>query len=388
MSLEMWKQQIKQRLDASVEDILGIFEQAVAEYKQELSSLKADVQQMMLISEGAPEELGTSADQQDPEYFNIKNEQEELWTSLEGEQLHRKEETDNAESFTAEDGKPEFSQLHPDRAVPTSSSGDQVTAATGRGAKTIWNQDLNTAEDDLNSSETDVSEDYQDEQDADDSDSGQKTGDADMRTSGAPESDDFFSCSECGKQFVHKGSLQRHMTSHSVLRVSSCFNKEKTYRVRKTVDPCREVQTSPKLFRYDDRGERFTVKTNLNGHSKIYMEQKPFACDVCEQRFKSKANLSRHMRTHTGQKPFGCDVCGQRFRDDTNLDRHMRSHTGEKPFMCDVCGRGFKDKSTLGRHMRIHTGQKPFGCYVCGRTFSQKTHLNRHMSIHTRPSVL
>lgn len=37
----MWKQQIKQRLDASVEEILDIFEQTVAEYKQELSRLKA-----------------------------------------------------------------------------------------------------------------------------------------------------------------------------------------------------------------------------------------------------------------------------------------------------------------------------------------------------------
>lgn len=37
----MWKQQIKQRLDASVEEILGIFEQTVAEYKQELSRLKS-----------------------------------------------------------------------------------------------------------------------------------------------------------------------------------------------------------------------------------------------------------------------------------------------------------------------------------------------------------
>ncbi|XP_037535797.1 uncharacterized protein LOC119412834 [Nematolebias whitei] len=219
----MWKQQIKQRLDASVEEILGIFEQTVAEYKQELSRLKADVQQMMLENEEAHEEWRTG--QQDPKRLNVKKKAEELWTSLEGEQLSRKEETDAAMfPVTAvvskrEDDKGElkFSQVRQDqveyRDLPTSSSDDQMTVGTGGegcgGAETTRNPDLNTHDDDFSSSETEVSDDYQDDKDGDNSDSelqhfsdsGPKTENKDEE-SGAPESgvnivSTSFSCSEC-----------------------------------------------------------------------------------------------------------------------------------------------------------------------------------------------
>uniref|UniRef100_A0A3Q3BBY8 C2H2-type domain-containing protein n=1 Tax=Kryptolebias marmoratus TaxID=37003 RepID=A0A3Q3BBY8_KRYMA len=334
-------------------------------------------------------EQRAGADQQDPEHLIIKEEQEELWTSSEGEQLSRKEEF--GFQYPA---VPLKSDDDDDQDLPTSSSDDQMTAAAGGGAGTTWTPALNTHEDDFNSSETEVSEDYQGDRDGDNSDSQLKhSSDSGPKTeNGAPGSGGNavhkpFSCSVCSEQFLHKQSLQMHVRSHSATKTSSCFINEKHRRVKKNVDSCRDVRTSPTPFPYDDCDERFTVKPNLSRHENICMDQKSFGCDACEQRFRTKANLRRHMRTHTGQKPFSCDICGQRFRDDTNLNRHMRIHTGEKPFSCDVCARAFKDKSTLGRHVRIHTGYKPFGCDVCGRRFSQKSHLNRHMRVHTRQNV-
>nr|XP_054593058.1 uncharacterized protein LOC107372741 isoform X5 [Nothobranchius furzeri] len=125
------------------------------------------VQQMVQVKED-PEEQSAGVEQQDPEHLHIKEENEELWTSLTGEHLHLKEETDSAwfqfsaVSIKSEDDeeKPVVSQLHQqeieDKDVPTSSSSDQLTAETGGGAGTSRNPDLNPHEQTSDSSETEV----------------------------------------------------------------------------------------------------------------------------------------------------------------------------------------------------------------------------------------
>ncbi|XP_070398424.1 uncharacterized protein [Nothobranchius furzeri] len=164
--------------------------------------MDTDVQQLVLVKEEDPEEQSAGVDQQDPEHLHIKEEQEELWTSLEGEHLCLKEETEavgfpvTAVSIKSEDDeeKPLVSQLHQqqieDRDVPTSSSAYQMTAETGGGAGTSRNPDLNPHEQTSDSSETEVSGDDEDDDDDDDdddgvnldselSDSGSETGDED-----------------------------------------------------------------------------------------------------------------------------------------------------------------------------------------------------------------
>ncbi|XP_017261174.1 zinc finger X-chromosomal protein isoform X6 [Kryptolebias marmoratus] len=371
----------------------------------------ADVQ-MVQIKEEAPEEQRPDVDQQDPEPLHIKEEEEELWTSLEGEQLSVKEETDATSfSFPAvplksedDEEKPLFSQLHQVevRDLPSSSSAEHMEAATGGescgGAETTRHTYLNTHEDDSDSSETEVSED--DEEEDDDvnnpdsqlnhfSDSGSKTEDSDedWEESRAPESgvntvNKCFSCSECGKQYVNNRSLQRHLTSHSVVRSSNCLVKRKPFKMKKIVDSHRKFHKSPNLFRCDDCDKKFTTKANLDRHMRIHTGEKPFGCDVCGRRFIEKGDLNVHMRVHTGEKPFGCEVCGQSFGQRGNLTIHMRIHTGHKPYGCEVCGQRFGQKGNLKTHMRLHTGQKPFACDVCGRSFNQKEQLNAHVRIH------
>ncbi|XP_047211218.1 uncharacterized protein LOC124861468 [Girardinichthys multiradiatus] len=53
------------------------------------------------VKEEAPEEQSPDVDQQEPKPLQIKEEQEELWTSQEGEQLNVKEETDTRFPLTA-----------------------------------------------------------------------------------------------------------------------------------------------------------------------------------------------------------------------------------------------------------------------------------------------
>ncbi|XP_030266980.1 zinc finger protein 510-like isoform X4 [Sparus aurata] len=99
----------KQRLTAAAEEIFELFERTIAEYEEELCRQRklldavlqpqvqlhrTDVQQLLGSKEAVPLEQ-SSLDQEDPpELPHIKEEQEELWTRQEGEQLPGLEEAD------------------------------------------------------------------------------------------------------------------------------------------------------------------------------------------------------------------------------------------------------------------------------------------------------
>nr|XP_054590677.1 zinc finger protein 239-like [Nothobranchius furzeri]XP_054590678.1 zinc finger protein 239-like [Nothobranchius furzeri]XP_054590679.1 zinc finger protein 239-like [Nothobranchius furzeri] len=326
---------------------------------------------MALVKED-PEEQ-SDVDQQNPEHLHIKEEEEELCTSLEGEQLHLEQETDavrfpfTAVSIKSEDDaeKPVLSQLHhqqiEDRDVPTSSSDDQMTAGTGGEGETSRNSDLNPHE---QTSDSDLSDFWPE--------------------SGGRDNDSIFSCPECGKQFFQKWSLQTHLRvmGHSAISSSDCL-VNKCDGVKQPVDSRRKAQTELKLFSCDDCGKRFGTKSNLNSHMNVHTGQKRFACELCGQRFSHKTSLNRHLRVHTGQKPFACGHCGQRFSRKTTLNTHRRVHTGQKPFACGHCGQRFSQRAHLNSHIRVHTGHKPFACSHCGKRFSRKSLLNGHIRVHT-----
>ncbi|XP_032363702.1 golgin subfamily A member 6-like protein 22 [Etheostoma spectabile] len=118
--VQMLRALVEQRLTAAAEEIFGLFERTIAEYEEELCRSKeenerqrelldavfnpqlrvhrADVEQLMVVKEEVPpkqQECSSSVDQQEPESPpHIKEEQEELWSSQEGEQLQGLEEAD------------------------------------------------------------------------------------------------------------------------------------------------------------------------------------------------------------------------------------------------------------------------------------------------------
>ncbi|XP_038592408.1 uncharacterized protein LOC119916457 isoform X2 [Micropterus salmoides] len=380
----------------------------------------ADVQQLLVIKEETPPEWSPSLDQEDPEPLHIKEEQEELWTNQEGEQLNGLEVADITRfPFTAvtvksedEEEKPQSPQLHQSQtednreAEPSaSSSATQIKTETDGGSEPAGNLDPDshlqpdTAE---KASDTEVSDnDWQEplsdsEAESEDSDNGWKktrapeSGVNALKYKEAPVSDAgcnagkrSFSCFECGKQYHLKGSLQRHMKCHSGKRSSSRLVNKKCFRVKENVDSQMRVHTGEKRFGCDVCGKRFTLLGNLNTHMRVHTGEKPFGCDLCGKRFTQQGTLIKHMRVHTGEKPFGCDVCGKRFTQQGHLKKHMRGHTGEKLFGCDVCRMRFKEQGNLKKHMRIHTGEKLFGCDVCGTRFTEQGNLKRHMRVHT-----
>uniref|UniRef100_A0A8C9Z0M5 C2H2-type domain-containing protein n=1 Tax=Sander lucioperca TaxID=283035 RepID=A0A8C9Z0M5_SANLU len=396
---------VNQRLTAAAEEICELFVRTIAEYEEELVFRskenqrqqklldaavcnpevrlhRADVQQLLVVEEDVPpeqQEWSSSLDQEDPEPPYIKEEQEELWTSQEGEQLQGLEEADIKFPFTSvpvkseedDEEKAQSSQLHANQTEKNREA--ERTGADGEdwgGPEPARNSDPDsplqpaTHEKTANSSEYET-DDRGDWEETEEPQSGlnflhnnevsvsdveplqKRTG---VQTGGKP-----FCCSVCGKRFFLKKTLTAHMRLHSEGNHFTC-------------PVCKLVSSN---------------RSTLVKHMRIHTGEKPFICSLCSKQFAQKGHLRRHLSVHTGDKPFSCSVCSKTFTQKGNLKKHMAIHTGEKPFSCSFCSKSFTQKGNLKQHLAVHTGEKPFSCSVCGERFTQKGHLKQHVSIHT-----
>ncbi len=90
-----------------------------------------------------------------------------------------------------------------------------------------------------------------------------------------------------------------------------------------------------KSFTCTQCGKSFTRKTSLDHHMRIHSEEKPYTCDQCGRSFTHSANLKDHMNIHTREKPYKCSHCDKRFSWSGYLKTHERIHTGDKPYVGD-----------------------------------------------------
>ncbi|XP_077341405.1 uncharacterized protein LOC143986872 [Lithobates pipiens] len=192
-----------------------------------------------------------------------------------------------------------------------------------------------------------------------------------------------YSCLECGKCFTHKSSLYKHQRSHTEEKPHSCPECGKCFSRMSSLSIHRTSHTGEKPNSCPECGKCYSRASSLYRHQRSHTGEKPYSCPECGKCFSRMSSLYRHQRSHTGEKPYSCAECGKCFSQKTHLYRHQRSHTGERPFSCPECGKCFSQNSYLVRHQRSHTGEKPYSCTECGKCFSQKSSLYTHQRSHT-----
>ncbi|XP_008294026.1 zinc finger protein 568-like [Stegastes partitus] len=344
---------INERLTAAAEEIFTEFEKTIVQYEEEIDRQRrlldniwkpqitihtTDSQQKHVCKNEkvlADQERNSSLDQEDPEPsqmkeeqeqpytsvhrecpegLQIKEEQEELCTSLEREQLVLKQETDIC------------------MVTPTYKESDHSEPETNS--------------DQLLSHSSPVAE-SRDQQGSKYADSG------------------------TARNAALMPKTRHHRNSSNNVDNPPIFKSHgNTYIEKKSV-------------KCDVCGKAFKDNYQMKRHHRIHTGEKPYACNTCGKRFRSSDKLLVHKRTHTGERPYPCKSCGKLFKDASTLKVHIRSHTGEKPYACNICERRFNVISTLKTHMRTHTGERPYFCEICGKSFIQRSNLTVHKRSHT-----
>ncbi|XP_073450324.1 uncharacterized protein [Aquarana catesbeiana] len=192
-----------------------------------------------------------------------------------------------------------------------------------------------------------------------------------------------YSCSECGKCFTQKSSLNSHGRLHIGMKPYSCSQCGKCFNSNSHLLRHQRIHTGEKPYSCSECGKRFTTSTALVNHKRTHTGEKPYLCSECGKCFGACSALIYHKRTHTGEKPYSCSECGKCFTTNSALVYHKRTHEGEKPYSCSECGKCFRESSALINHKRSHTKEKPYSCTECGKCFSRSSTLVNHMRTHT-----
>uniref|UniRef100_A0A3B5LI76 C2H2-type domain-containing protein n=1 Tax=Xiphophorus couchianus TaxID=32473 RepID=A0A3B5LI76_9TELE len=199
------------------------------------------------------------------------------------------------------------------------------------------------------------------------------------------------SCKICGKHLIRKTLLKIHMRIHTGEKPHTCQVCSKSFSFSSHLVRHMRNHTGERPFSCQTCGKSYINRSSLNAHIKDHLGENSFPCGLCNKSFTKSQNLVCHMRLHTGEKPFSCPICGKSYVSKSSLKKHSITHnmvdTGEKLFSCGLCDKSFKNKRGLVRalkeHSRVHLPEKPYPCDLCDKTFAAKINFDRHRRTHT-----
>ncbi|XP_063317299.1 zinc finger protein 260-like [Pelmatolapia mariae] len=365
-------------------------------WKPEIKLHRTDVPQQPFFKEEVHteqqlwnQERSSSLDQEEPEPPQIKEEQEELCSSQEGEQLGLKEEPDTFMVTAAyeerEQNEPESNSNHllSHSSAVAESQNQEGSMDVDSGSNRNRNKSHSNAVDSPTSKIQCNSDKCKKSLECDICGKVFKQNYEMKRHYTVHTGEKPYFCKTCGKGFTQRGALTYHMRIHTGEKPYSCKTCGKMFAYSSDSLKHRRIHTGEKPYPCKTCLKMFACSSSLSIHMRTHTGEKPYHCKTCGKMFASRNYLLKHTRTHTGEKPYLCNSCGKMFACNSSLLKHMRTHTGEKPYTCKTCGKMFRCSSHLLVHIRTHTGERPYHCKTCGKMFMSSSHLLRHMKTHT-----
>ena len=97
-----------------------------------------------------------------------------------------------------------------------------------------------------------------------------------------------------------------------------------------------DCDTGERHYMCSECGRRFMHKSSLNSHQKCFHSEETSACPECGRVVRA-ARMSEHLRSMHRTVLHRCACCYLEFRQQYWLDWHMMCHVGAPPYVCDFC---------------------------------------------------
>ncbi|XP_032420419.1 gastrula zinc finger protein XlCGF48.2-like isoform X3 [Xiphophorus hellerii] len=113
-----------------------------------------------------------------------------------------------------------------------------------------------------------------------------------------------FKCDICGRCYSQQSHFLNHCRTHTGERPFSCQSCGKDFSHISNFYRHKKIHTGERPFSCQSCGKSFSQRSDLNRHKKIHTGERPFSCQTCGKRFIRSGHLNRHKNIHTGEKPF------------------------------------------------------------------------------------
>lgn len=197
--------------------------------------------------------------------------------------------------------------------------------------------------------------------------------------------EEMFTCDCCSKIFKKKYALQRHLETHSNIRVecSVCHRLLKTKKTLKLHMMLHE--DTGKIFECSECGFMSKQKQSMTRHQiRMHSKFADYQCPLCPKTFKFNGDLKRHHEAKHVVDPCYCEICGKTYRNSHFLRKHRRISKSHRNAYTRVCYGAIRGNQNIECATSQNTGKvkRVFNCSKCKRQFSSLRLLNKHMQRH------